>query len=93
MFRYRSALGIGIPLLSRLSQNKRWVSSATKETSRESGYIVLKCFETLSMVSRETQAFLGNSKERHRGAGLNAQYASTQQFVKAEIQSSLTSDI
>lgn len=67
------------------SQNKRLVSAATKETSQENSYIVLKCFETLSMVSRETQAFLGNSKERHRGAGLNSKNASTQPFVKAEV--------
>lgn len=56
IFKSGSAPGIGTPLFSPPSQNKKRVSSATQETSREDGYIVWKCFEILSMVSRETQA-------------------------------------
>lgn len=43
------------PCLPLPRQNERRVSSATEETSLENGYIVLKCFEVLSMVSRDTQ--------------------------------------
>lgn len=62
---------LGAPTAPLRSQNKRQVSWATKETSPGTGYIVLKCFEILSMVSKETQAdlrgLLGKFRERPRG--------------------------
>lgn len=95
IFWSRSAPSIGISFPSTPEPNKRWVSAATEETSQESGYVVLKCFEILSKVSRETQdedseALLGKFKMRLKGMYLNPQYARTRLFIMAENYRSLS---